>query len=171
MKTTSSYSEIDINDEIHNSLIKPIHKYARKISPQPEIVNGIAFQKVYSESLIHRLDEDHIFMLSRPAIQQYREVKNIKYSIPQDCFVNLFEFYVSWFPDQDKNVIISEAKTKNSPFYIPENTVINFNNLYKHPRAILEPVWIPFFVKKDFFKFTKDYAKIELNTIAYQMEI
>jgi hypothetical protein len=171
MKITSSYEEIDLNDDIHLKTIKPIHQYARKICPEPEVINNLAFQKVYSESLIHKLDEDNIFMLSRPAIQQYREIKNTKYSVPENCFSNLFEFYIAWFPDVNKNITISEAKIKNSPFYIAKNIIINFNDLYKHPRTILEPVWIPFFVKKDFFKFTKDYAKIELDTIAYQMEI
>jgi hypothetical protein len=170
MKIKSLYSDIDIDDPIHNSLLKPIHQYAQKISPMPIIKNNIIIQKVYSESLVS-INNNDISMLSRPAIQQYRKSKITKHIAPKNCFSTLFEFYVSWFIDIDKDVIITESKDIESPFYIPENIIINFNKSYIHPRIDLDPVWVPFFVKKDFLKFKKGYAKIELETIAYQIEM
>ena len=171
MKITSTYGEITNKEEIKNDLLKPLHQYAQKISPKPLIENNIIYQKVYGEAVIGMLDNSEISMVSRPAIQQFHPIHNTKYKVPDFCFTTLFEFYISWFPDIDKDVKISTSLDKESPFFIPEDLVINFGQLYKDPKEDLPHVWVPFFVRKDYLQFKKEYAKIELGTIAYQIEM
>jgi hypothetical protein len=171
MKITSSYEEIANKEEISNDIIKPIHQYAQKISPKPQLKDGVFVQEVYSESLVSINNGDTIKMVSRPAIQQYRVNSDAHFGIPDDCFRTLFEFYISWFPDIDKEVMVSSPRNTESPFLIPQGFVFNFGKLYANPKTVLTPVWVPFFLKKDFLVFKKNYSKIELGSVAYQMEI
>jgi len=170
MKITSRYDEITNLSDIKNDLIKPLHQYAQKISPKPIVQDNYFDQLVYSESLVKMTDYNNIELISRPAIQQYRK-SAINIEAPFDCFHTLFEFYVSWFPDINKDVCITNTSNDNSPFYIPNKTIINFQQFYSEPRENLEPIWIPFFLKKDYLQFKKGCAKIELNSIAYRVEM
>lgn len=172
MNHKSYYYEIPNKEEIKNDLIKPLHLYAMKISPKPkQIFENLYRQECYSEYLINFDSNNMIRMVSRPAIQQFKTIDIYAKDAPSDCFSTKFAWYCSWFFDKDMDIKIKNSNDQDYPFYIPEEIIINFSKIYPENKNILEPVWIPFFVKKD-SKFIKaDYGKIEKHTSAYDMEI
>ena len=168
----SFYYEISKDNLSKHTLIKPLHEYARRMSPEPkEILPGHYRQEAYSEYLIRFAEEDHITMMSRPAIQQFMPILNHSFKVPNDCFPDLFAFYCSWFIDTEKDVQIIEPNVEDYPFRIAENGVVNFKEKYPEPRSILNPIWIPFFVKKESKYMKPLYGKIEKHTIVYDMVI
>lgn len=169
MQTFSQYSDITNLEEIKNDLLKPVHQYAQKICPKPVIENNIIIQKVYAESLISFISDEEINLISRTAIQQYRKSELDNIPIPDNCFSPMYEFYVTWFPDIDQLVKIKNYP--DSPFYLPNEIVINFQKIYPEPRIDLPKIWVPFFIKKESHAIKKDYGKILLSDIAYIMEI
>jgi hypothetical protein len=168
----SYYHQIRPENLISHSLLKPLHEYARRMSPEPKEVSPKRYnQEAYSEYLIRFADDGHITMMSRPAIQQFISVKSHSFKVPDDCFPDLFAFYCSWFIDTDADVEIIEPDTEDYPFRIAEKVVLNFKQRYSEPRTDLIPVWIPFFVKKDNKYMKPLYGKIEKHTPIYDMVI
>lgn len=170
MQPYSRYSDIKNQNEIKNDFLKPIHKYAQKLCPKPEIIGNVLVQKIYAEILINFLPKDKIKFVSRMAIQQFEKISNSEYQIPDNCFSEMHAFRVNWFPDIDKDVVIKNSSSEDYPFYIPKNIVVNFKKMYPEPRVELQPVLVPFFVKKDSKAIRKEYGKISLSDVAYEME-
>jgi hypothetical protein len=174
MQSVSFYHEIKNKELIKNDLLKPIHEYARRMSPKPiEVSPGVFRQECYSEYLIRFEDNDknQINMMSRPAIQQFMIVKEHNFIAPEDCFPNLFAFRCTWWVDKDVEVEIINPDIKGYAFYIPEKVIINFKKLYPEPWIDLQPAWIPFFVKKNNQYMKPLYGKIEKHAIAYDMVV
>jgi len=172
MNSTSSYEEIKNKEEIKNDLLKPLHLYAQKISPKPKFLSdNILLQKNYSEHYINSLSKDKIYMVSRPAIQQFRKSDIKLEKIPENCFPTIFEFYVSWFIDIDKDVKITNCNSEESPFYILNDVIINFKKKYKDLKGSLDPLWIPFLIKKDSKYLKGGYGRIPLDVGIYEIHI
>jgi hypothetical protein len=170
----SFYHEIKDKEAISKDLLKPIHEYARKMSPKPYKVSpGVYRQECYSEYLItfKQDNPDEINMMSRPAIQQFMTIKEHDFIPPKDCFPNLFAFRCTWWVDKDVEVEIINSNAEGYAFYIPERVSVNFKKLYPEPLQDLQPVWIPFFVKKNNQYMKPLYGKIEKHAIAYDMVI
>lgn len=172
MNHVSHYYEIPNRHEIENDLIKPLHLYAMKMSPKPkEISHKVYTQECYSEYLINFNADQTIRMTSRPAIQQFKTVEKFSKDAPENCFSTKFAWYCSWFFDHDIDVKIKNSSDQDYPFVIPDEIIVNFGKLYPKEKHVLEPVWIPFFVKKDSRFIKSDYGKIEKHTTAYEMEL
>lgn len=168
----SYYHQIRPEYLVNYNLLKPLHEYARRMSPEPKEVNpGVYRQESYSEYLIRFAENGHITMMSRPAIQQFMSVKSHSFEIPDDCFPDLFAFYCSWFIDADVDVEIVEPNIEGYPFRIAEKVVLNFGQRYPEPKTDLSPVWIPFFVKKDNKYMKPLYGKIEKHMPIYDMVV
>lgn len=170
MKPYSNYDDIKNKDEIKDDFLKPIHQYAQKLCPKPEIIENRIIQKIYAEILINFLPRNKVNCVSRMAIQQFEKISYIPYEVPENCFSSLYAFRVNWFPDIDKNVIIKNSSSEECPFYIPENVIVNFKEKYPEPRIELKPILVPFFIKKESKAIRKEYGKISLSDIAYEME-
>ena len=110
-------------------------------------------------------------MVSRPATQQFKSIENPGYPIPENCFSNLFAWYCAWFIDIDAQINFVEPDVEDYAFCIPEKFSVNFKEKYKEPRIKLEPIWVPFFVKKDSKYIKSTYGKIERLIPAYDMVI
>jgi hypothetical protein len=172
MHPYSSYDEIPDKNSIANDLVKPLHYYALRISPKPkEVGHGVYRQESYSEYLLNYLEDGHVTMRSRPAIQQFKTIVDFDQNAPVDCFPALFAWYCSWFIDKDVEVKITEPDVEGYPFKIKQEVVVNFGKQYPRDKRNLEPVWIPFYVKKE-SKFVKhDYTKIDKHVPLYDLVI
>jgi len=172
MQAHSSYAEIPDKEVIANDLVKPLHHYALRISPKPqEVGTGRYRQESYSEYLLNYIQDGSVTMRSRPAIQQFKTLIEKDLNAPEDCFPALFAWYCSWFIDRDVEVKITEPNIENYPFKIKGEMIVNFGKQYFDPKNNLEPIWIPFYVKKE-SKFVKhDYTKIDKHVPIYDMVI
>jgi hypothetical protein len=174
MRHNTTYAEInsEIKNKFYKDILKPIHLYSYMIVPKPnEIFKNVYRQTCYSECAIIFKNDKEIFMKSRPATPQFKEIKNIGITVPENCFSNLYAWYCPWFIDIDAEVEFVEPNIEDYPFFIPEKKIVNFKKIYPEPRMILEPIWIPFFVKKESSAIKKTYGKIDRLTPAYDMVI
>jgi hypothetical protein len=174
MRHDTIYGEIRYEDRIRfkDDLLKPLHLYAYKIVAKPEkIANDVYRQACYSEYAIFFKGEDEIIMKSRPATPQFQEINNPDLVAPSDCFKTLFAWYCPWFIDLDTTVEFVQPDVEDYPFYMPEQVKVNFKNRYQEPRVALDPVWIPFFVKRESKAIKETYGKIERLTPVYDMVI
>ncbi len=174
MYSDTSYQDInsEIREKIKNDFLKPLHNYAYIVVPKPEKISNNRYrQTCYSEYAIFFEKDNKINMVSRPATQQFKSIENPGYPIPENCFSNLFAWYCAWFIDIDAQINFVEPDVEDYAFCIPEKFSVNFKEKYKEPRIKLEPIWVPFFVKKDSKYIKSTYGKIERLIPAYDMVI
>lgn len=170
MHINTTYDQID-QSKINGKLFKPVHLYSYYISPEPKKINNYYQQLLYSECLITFCNDDRINMVSRCATQPFKKLSDHVINYPDDCFSTLFAFYISWFPDIDKEIKICGINNNESPLYMPNNLFINFNKIYKNNRKKLEEIWLPFYVKKKSKYIKEKYGKLELNMPIYNIYI
>ena len=168
----TTYSQIKNREEIENDLLKPLHLYAQWISPKPENDGNKYTQKLYAETLILMRSEenDYITMVSRAATQQFKTLEMYDDSAPEGYFKTLFAFYVSWFIDTDKEVLIKQPDVDNG-LLIKDSMIVNFKKEYPEPRDVLREIWVPFYIKKESEYIKKDYGKLDLGMPIYDMVI
>ena len=135
----TTYSNIENQKEIENDLIKPIHIYAQKVCPKPEKINERYRQGLYSETLINFEENNTINLICRAATMPFRLEKKFDENAPKNCFNTLYSFYVPWFLDIDKEILITSCNIEDSAFILSKEKIINFSKDYQPPRHNLQP--------------------------------
>lgn len=173
MYHNTTYSDIKNKDQIKNDLLKPLHLYAQKICKKPTEKNNVYTQTLYAECLclFKGKEFEEIYMISRAATQQFKLINKNDPNHPDDCYSTLFAFYVPWFIDIDKDVKIQQSKNKDSLIKLKDSIIINFQKIYPVKDNKLDPIWVPFYIKKSEEHKRLNYIKLDKDIPVYDMII
>lgn len=171
MHINTTYKDIKDLNLIKNDILKPIHLYAQQICPKPINIDKIYTQGLYAEmmSLFSNFEKTSVSLVSRAATQSFIRLNPFDKDAPENCYNTLFAFYVPWFIDLNKNILIKQ--NEKSDFILKENVYVNFYEKYKEPREKLKETWIPFYVKKQEKMLKQDYFIFNKNSPIYDMVI
>jgi hypothetical protein len=142
-----TYSRI-IEGRYASSPIKPINKYVEALYPAPillDISNNMVTlqQRNHADFFLLVRDNGEFYNVDRPWQRQYYQTKE-SFDIPENCFQEVYKFYVPWFIDQ--NIEVSFETVDNSPFYI-----YNKRDMFYRVQGVpefVEPMFVAFSFKR-----------------------
>lgn len=148
-------------NDYENSILKPINNYALRICPPPKFVdydtNHIVLrQHTYGEIWIKNdLEENFYKFVSRPAIQQFDILADIKVS--KDFHPLSLRWQIQWYIDDDIDVVFKTSNSQDK--FICAEQCYNFKKEYDDSSDELVPKHIGFLCKKN-EKFEEDGYEI-----------
>lgn len=131
-----------------DSPIKPVNKYVEALYPGPtlvDITNNIVTlqQKNHADFFLLVRSNGEFYNVDRPWQRQYYQTKEA-FDIPDNCFQEVYKFYVPWFVDDA--VEVSFEGIDKSPFHI-YNKKDMFHKIHGVPQFV-EPMMVPFSFKR-----------------------
>jgi hypothetical protein len=168
-----SYQAID-HDIFGDSPIKPINRYAEKLSPRPDLVsisgNTVRLrQRNHAEILL--LDKaknyNNTFRnIDRPHMRQYYQTR-LEYPKSDELFDPVYVFYTPWILDENISVAFEQPE-EDSPITVYETT-LSFNKQPRDARHVY-PKFVPFrFKKNGSHMITENLGKIKRLSPIFDM--
>lgn len=161
-----------ISGQYSDSIVKPINKYVEALYPKPELISIdsskiVLQQKTHAEIVVGYKDAS-FHTVDKPHIRQYYK-SNDQYSIPNNCFPEVFKFYVPWIIDE--NVFVTFEAIDGSPFFVYSKEHV-FNSADKSA-TFYEPPFVPFSFKKEGSHMIRgeDYGKILIGSPMFNIVI
>lgn len=131
-----------------DSVIKPINKYVEELYPPPTLVsidNGVVRLRQRNHAEFFLLEKSTNFRnVDRPWMRQYYNT-DFKMEKDEECFDDVFKFYVSWYIDLDVEVFYEKPK-EDSPFVVSPNSSVH--KIVETGTKYLEPDFVPFKFKR-----------------------
>lgn len=153
-----------------DSIIKPINNYVETLVPPPVLIsidNKTVTLRQGNHAEFFLLKNGMFFKnIDRPWMRQYYNTDE-KFTIPDNCFRDIFKFYVPWYIDANVKVKYIQSED-SSPFFIygseSQHSVVDLQQQY------LEPDFVPFSFKKEGkHMIDNNYGKIKRQSAMFDI--
>lgn len=115
-----------VSEKYQNSIIKPLNPYMEYMASPPKLIsivgNTITLQyQNFADIYIKRRRKGYLYNSERPWIRQYYQTKD-QWGIMDGTATEAFKAITTWIIDANVSARVYEAE--NSPFIVPEDTIV-----------------------------------------------